>query len=1433
MNSCLIYSSRRFMKLMIFSGALVLTCMTQAAVTDLANQPLANGLHNNSTVKPNIAFVVDDSNSMEWESMPADDDVTGRYGSTHQRNNRCFGWHGYNTVFYNPAVTYKPPYKINGALYSDRVTRYPDADFAAALKDGYFPSGGVTFHGTSTTGANTATDLSSLNNLSPNEVSCTVHAGSSATLTITGNKSTSVSNITVNGTSIWSGNPTESSNDTGTVATRIANRINALGYSASSSGNVVTINAPYGASVSSLIPVVTKTGNMTITASAFGAEVQNECSASPSKYYYTVHKTNANSTACEADNNYRLITDSSQIDAPNVATGSAAAKTNYANWYSYYRTRAGLMKASVGEAFKDLDESKYRAGIFFINGTAASPVNTDLAIADFSGSAVGTQRFNWYSKLYSNRGAGGTPLRTALARVGRMYAGKISDMDPVQYSCQQNFTILSTDGYWNDAATPKRIDGTTEIGHVDREATSVVPAKATISIGDQVGNQNARNGCYTFTSIQVNTGAGATVELLNSTQVPATCTTKKDELGQAVASSIQSKTSTGFTATYNNGVITITAPSSLGGLTTTPTIAAAPSAQGTKTITFTVSGFSGYVAASEGTVPPFKDALGIENTLADVAYYYYTTDLRDTNNGNCTNPAGSNNPTYSGLCENNVKGSGNDNVTHQHMTTYTVGLGVSGNITYQSDYAKANDIDGKNTYYDIVNNGLNWPNPFSTDAGKIDDLWHAAVNGRGVYYSASEATSLKRGIQSALSDIRAEQGSSAAAATSNLEPVEGDNFVYVARYRTVKWDGDLVSYTIDPNDGKLSLSSEWSAQARLNAAVTAAGAGADGRTIKYFNAAEIGKLKDFNLTNLTADSLDVNFSNICSKMPAIDQCGGDADDLNADQITIANSADNLIKYLRGQSTHEDEASNAIANRVYRGREFVLGDIVNAAPVYMKKPPFNYGTYDATYNTFKTDNANREATVFVAANDGMLHAIDATNGNERWAFIPTFVIPNLWNLADRNYANNHRYFVDGSPTLADICSDLDNTDPQKCERASDWKTILVGGLNKGGCGYYALDVTNPTNPKGLWEFTHDNLGYSYGNPLVVKRKDGKWVVIFSSGHNNYPNNGCGNTGDGNGHVFIVDAYTGALLDTITTYTSGATPAGTTATPSGLTKLNAWVENVSLPIADRLYGGDVLGNVWRIDFDNNYAPSGKEAVLLAQLKDGTNAQKAQPITTKPELAAYTVGGSTHSIVLVGTGRYLGTGDRTDRSQQTIYALKDELGATGISDVRGTGMKARTMTQTTGSEGSIYAGRTIRKITGDPITWSTDKGWYLDLNPGDKSPGERVNVDMSVQYNMLTAAANVPADNACAPDGYGFLYFLDVFTGKNISGSVDGMAGVQLPGNALVAGNKTVKLTNGKLINICTDTAGNLCTEPTPDVGGGTSGGVRRTTWREIPD
>ena len=567
-------------------------------------------------------------------------------------------------------------------------------------------------------------------------------------------------------------------------------------------------------------------------------------------------------------------------------------------------------------------------------------------------------------------------------------------------------------------------------------------------------------------------------------------------------------------------------------------------------------------------------------------------------------------------------------------------------------------------------------------------------------------------------------------------------------------------------------------------------------------------MRQFTYANLSADGLAGNFDNACSKSPALTQCATSGFD-----TATANLGSNLVSYLRG-------GSNAVYRTRFAGDTDIpggiLGDVIGGAPVYVRNPSFSYTENDyagfvATINATNAG-AGRTGVAYVASNDGMLHAFNGSTGAEKWAYVPTMVMDRMYRLADADYENRHEFFVNGAPVVGDIYVP---------GSPGSWKTILVGGLGGGGRGYYALDITNPENPIALWEFSNDtlggdnNLGLTFGNPVITKRADGTWVVAFTSGYNNV------SPGDGNGRLFVVNANTGQRIMSVQTFTSGSTAAGTTTTPSGLAKINAWIDSPIDNTARRFYGGDVLGNLWRFDIDNLVAPN-QAALRLAYFSEGGFAQ---PITTQPSLAEVNYSGSRYPVVYVGTGKYVGTSDLGYTRTQTMYAVKDSLTDTPLGDVRASSaMVAQTL-----SEASQNAPRSVTNL---PVNWASGNGWRVDL----LSPGERVNVDMQILFNTLTFASNIPSVDVCTIGGSSFLYQLDIGTGSIPSGASTTVAGRYL-GGSLVVGISWVTLQGadgtrgtGDTVTITVDNRGvptpTVVPQPAPPAGTG-----RRTSWREL--
>jgi type IV pilus assembly protein PilY1 len=888
---------------------------------------------------------------------------------------------------------------------------------------------------------------------------------------------------------------------------------------------------------------------------------------------------------------------------------------------------------------------------------------------------------------------------------------------------------------------------------------------------------------------------------------------------------------------------------------------------------------------------------GTSNTLADVADYYYVTDLRTATLNNCTSgssgytlcttpdPAAATPPALDLL--NNVPSSGLDSASWQHMTTFTLGLGARGRMVFSPTY-----LTDKTGDYVAVHKGsltdstatppvcswqangtvCNWPIPnVSGVPENIDDLWHTAVDGRGTYFNATNPSSLSTGISAALAGVSARTGSAASASISNPNISSGDNFIFSSNFVTFDWYGHLIRQQLDVNTGALSSVIDWDAGTLLDTNTA--------RTIYAFLGTSANGLQAFNSTNFGSDA---NFAT-----PHINSlaqfCLVGLNCLTPLQETAAAGA-NLVSYLVGDRTNEGYPADL--TKYYRQRLHLLGDIVDSQAAYVKAPLLLY--LDAGYSDYVKAKANRQSMMYVGANDGMLHAfyansnlmdnltgdvvttggISVAGGQEAWAFIPTAVMPNLYKLASTDYSSNHQYYVDGSPLTTDICP---TTPAVQCggstSTTTTWKTILVSGLNGGGNSYFAMDITNPAAPKALWEFTNPNLGYSYGNPQVVKLGGtgtgtlaaGTWVVLLTSGYNN---------ADGLGHLFVLNAYTGALLLDINT------GVGSPASPSGLSKIIAQVVNPSLDATVmQVYGGDLFGNLWRFDVNGNVGAAGNDAQLLAVLKGPPgSAGLTQPITSKPEVGL--VNGKT--VVYMGTGRYLGLSDinGTDLTQlspnlQTIYAIMDPLSisttpsvaiypnpriyglptpAGGSSFVQQTELNAICPP---GAPAAVCSfGQIIRTSTNNAVQIGTvNSGWYLDF----PDSGERLNTDPALELGILAFNTNVPSASACTIGGNSYNYAVNYTSGSYLSTTIVTISAAYaatLPANmytmqsdgtitmGVVAGQHTgslstapifISLPNGNKALCTNDSTGQLICRPVSPPPPG--GGARRVSWRQL--
>lgn len=1034
---------------------------------------------------------------------------------------------------------------------------------------------------------------------------------------------------------------------------------------------------------------------------------------------------------------------------------------NYAKWYTYYRDRMLMMKTSAGRSF-----------LPFISNPTATPPKPDRLRVGF---------------ITINPSIPNVP---AISLGG---SGPGTNVEPAKYLKIDNFNTTQASNWYNKfysifpgPATPLRVAlsraGWIFAGKLNTGLTNGIPAA-----DDPVQASCQKNYAFLTTDGFWNQGVGQ--------DLAGVAIGNQDNVNNSTASPYAAPDFfvSRASGTYDGGVLSgTTAGSSPGG----------------------------------------------SGTLADVALYYYKTDLRGASSGP-TGPATSPSTTPPGgnVALNNVsaKPGSVDFARHQHMNTYTIGL-ADGLMRYQPDYATAATGDFANIKNALPAAGncfwstgtCNWPAPQADNQSALDDLWHAAVNGRGAYFSAVNPNALATGLSSALNSLDIAVASAAAAATSSPQVSQENTKAFSTTYQTSNWAGEVYAQLINPKTGVVETSGPnngklWEAHKLLLTRLTP-------RVLKTFDVVDPTnpkKLKNFLWGSLSAVEQDY-FKNYCNPIVRPAENWSQCSTRSPAQKITANNGSSLVDFLSGNATHEGTVfrDRATQDPVTGAQvQTILGDIINSQPVAVSAPLFKYENAVAPQGDYKTFRETpRAGFLLVGANDGFLHAFDQNSGEELWAYAPRFLLPSMYQLADQGYPGQHRFFVDGTPEVADVFDTA----------AATWKTIVVGGMNSGGRGFYALDVTNPADPKGLWEFcststpadvclndpavssrTDPDLGFSYGNPVIGRRAfDGRWVVVVTSGLNNVPPPSPGvGSGDGRGHFYVLDAITGQILNKI------STGAGDTTTPSGLMKIGAYYpDGLNDPTFTHVYGGDQQGNVWRLNLSKQpstiattipaypsfiipVADGGTPPFVrrLAKLKDASG--RVQPITARP---AGTHVGNIH-IYYVGTGRYLGTPDLADQGpgqfawQQTIYGIKDQLsnddpafsentGFTPPASFRDGTAPLKAVQQTLTQSG---ANRTISKNT---VDWATQDGFFIDLNPGN-SPGERVFLDVRLVQGTLIVTSNIPAaGGGCVPGGQSYQYGLDYKTGGYVGDDAAAFSGQFI--NEFLVGAAIIQLADGSI-------------------------------------
>lgn len=709
------------------------------------------------------------------------------------------------------------------------------------------------------------------------------------------------------------------------------------------------------------------------------------------------------------------------------------------------------------------------------------------------------------------------------------------------------------------------------------------------------------------------------------------------------------------------------------------------------------------------------------NTLADVAYHYWKTDLK---------PTLANDDTLN---------------TWQNMVTFGISIGLQGTM------------DPNNP----VPPGYKWPDPIkNSGAQRIDDLFHASLNGHGSFVVATDTDKFADALDAALKNIASRSASGSNIASSSTK-TESTTLTFVAGFTSGSWVGDMIASPFNAALTGVSDKPLWT----LSKTFAAGGVNANfaQRTV---------------LTSFGGSAKVFNNALASSSVFARTATG---------KAAAVTAADN-IDFLRGVQTKEEGQKDG----TLRKRAHPLGDIVDSSPAFVED----------------------SGTVFVGANDGMLHAISVKDGKILFSYVPKGLdFVEMAKLSAPDY--EHHYFVDGQ---MDVIS--------RANQGSG-KNILVAALGRGGRGVFALDVTDPASmgtSKVLWDNTFQtpatgadpdgDMGYVFGAVRIRKGNAGKTYALVPNGID---------SANGSATLYAYELSSSGSVERTHKLVADAA-GGNGLMSTGMADLNGDGK------IDVVYGGDLKGNIWRWNFEG-VDPGA--AVKLFQAVDSATAAKPQAIT-----GGLGVGRDTSGKVFVGfgTGRFISNGDvpgdGVTSQVQSIYGIVD----TNTTIAGRADLERRTIP----FSGKTKDGQDARGFESYSVLSGGKQGWYIDL-----PVPERVTSGPTIYGSAMYLTSVIPATgvDCSGASGKGFVNAINLFTGTSPKSGgyfADPTGLTDKDGNTGVIGSVGVKGGMPTEVNL-TDTLVTVGTGTGPsELSSGTksdainppTGGLpSRISWREI--